>query len=89
MSIELSPEATKQAVASIRRYIAEYLEQDVGDLKAQLMLDYFLKEIGPVVYNRAITDAQVYFRDRVADLEGVHNEPEFAYWPKSVKRRSS
>jgi hypothetical protein len=28
-------------------------------------------------------------RDRVADLEGVCHEPEFAYWPKgpSVRRK--
>lgn len=81
MAISLSPEATKQAVASIRRYFAEQLDQDVGDLKAGLLLHYFLKEIGPCVYNRAIADAQVYFRDRAADLEATCYEKEFGYWP--------
>ncbi len=88
MPIELSAESKKQAVASIRRYFAENLEQDVGDLKAGLLLDYFLREIGPCVYNRAISDAQVYFRDRAADLEGTCYELEFTYWPPASATRS-
>lgn len=73
-------------MASIRRYVAEDWELDIGDLKAGLLLDFFLKEIGPCVYNRAVSDAQVYFRDRVADLEGACYEKEFAYWPPSSQR---
>lgn len=87
MAIELSREATQQSVASIRRYFAERLEQDIGDLKAGLLLDFFVQEIGPVIYNGAIADAQTYLRDRVADLEGVRSEPEFAYWPPASKPR--
>ena len=34
MVITLSDEATKQSIASIRRYFEEELEQDIGDLKA-------------------------------------------------------
>ena len=80
MAIKLSPETTRQLQASIKRYVAENLDQDIGDLKAGLMLDYCLKEIGAVVYNRAIADAQSYFQGRVADLEGVCYEKEFTYW---------
>ena len=80
MAIKLAPETTKQLQASIKRYFAENLDQDIGDLKAGLLLDYCLKEIGPSIYNQAITDARAYFQDRVADLEGVCYETEFSYW---------
>jgi len=80
MAIKLPPEITRQLQASIKRYFAEQLDQDIGDLKAGLVLDYCLKEIGPAVYNRAIADAQAYFQDRLADLEGVCHEDEFTYW---------
>ena len=89
MTITLSPEVKKQAIASLQRYLAEELEQDVGELKASLFLDFIIKEIAPSVYNGAISDAQIYFRDRVADLEGVCSVPEFSYWPKSSVRRAS
>lgn len=88
MAISLAPDTAKQAAASLRRFFAESWELDVGDLKAGLLLDFFLKEIAPSVYNRAISDAQVYFRDRVADLEGACYEKEFAYWPPSSQRAS-
>ena len=54
MAIALPPETTKQVLASIKRYVAEHLEQEIGDLQAGLLLDYVLKEIGPTVYNQAI-----------------------------------
>jgi uncharacterized protein (DUF2164 family) len=91
MAIALSDDARKQALASIRRYCAENLDLDLeaGDLKIALLLDFFLKEIAPSVYNAAIVDAQVFLRDRLADLEATCYEAEFVYWPKpsSVRRK--
>jgi uncharacterized protein (DUF2164 family) len=87
MAIILSADVTKQLHASIKRYFAEHLDQDIGDLKAGLLLDYCLNEIGPTIYNKAIADAQTYFQARTADLEGVCYEREFAYWPASDDRR--
>lgn len=87
MVIALSDDAQRQAIASIRRYFSEELDQDIGDLKARMLLDYFLKEIAPTVYNGAIADAQAYLRDRLADLDGVCSAPEFAYWPRGSVRR--
>ena len=89
MAIRLSDDATKEAVASIRRYCSEHLEVEIGDLQAGGLLDYFLKELAPSVYNTAIADAQTYFTDRLADLEGTCYEAEFGYWPKSsaVRRK--
>ena len=89
MPITLSDETRDRAIASIRRYVAEELDQEIGDLKARLILEFFIKEIGASVYNAAIADAQTYLRDRVADLESVCYAPEFAYWPKSTGRRPS
>lgn len=82
MAIEISPETRKRLIASFKRYAAEHLDEEMGDLKAGLFLDFCLKEVGPPVYNKAIADAQAYFTDRVADLEGVCHEDESGYWPR-------
>jgi uncharacterized protein (DUF2164 family) len=87
MPVSLSDDATAMAVASIRRYFMEHLEQELGDLQARLLLEFVLKEIGPSVYNAAIADAQIWMRDRVADLESVCYAPEFTYWPRGTGRR--
>lgn len=89
MTITLPDDARRQSIASIKRYLAEELDQDVGDLKAGLLLDFVLKEIAPTVYNGAIADAQTFLRDRVADLEGACSAPEFAHWPSASVRRAS
>jgi uncharacterized protein (DUF2164 family) len=83
----LSDEARKHALSSIRRFWTENLDAEVGDLQAIAVLDFFLKEIGPSVYNTGVADAQAYLHDRVADLEGTCYEPEFVYWPKSSSVR--
>ena len=88
MPVALSDDTTEKALASIRRYSAEHLDQEMGELQARLLLEFFLKEIAPSVYNAAIADAQTYLRDRVADLEGACYAPEFGYWPKGTSRRS-
>ncbi|MEQ1909456.1 MAG: DUF2164 domain-containing protein [Vicinamibacterales bacterium] len=88
MAINLPPEKLKRLQASLKRYVAENLDTEMGDLKAALMLDFVLKEIGPTIYNQAIADAQAYFQARVADLEGVCYEDEFAYWPDPKRSRT-
>ena len=80
MAITLPPETTKQLVASLKRYVAENLDEQIGDLKAGMLLDFCLAEIGSVVYNQAIGDAQKYFHERTTDLDAICHQPEFTYW---------
>jgi len=91
MAIAFSADGRKQALSSIRRHCAENLdlEMEIGDLQAASLLDFFLKELAPSVYNAAIVDAEVFLRDRLTDLEATRYEPEFVYWPKpsSVRRK--
>ena len=87
MEIRLAPETITQMRASIKRYAAEALDEEMGDLKAGLMLEFILKELGPSIYNQAIADAQAYLQARVADLEGICYVDEFGYWPANQRRR--
>ncbi len=80
MTLKLAEDTEKRLVASVRRFFEEELDEEIGDLKAARVLDFFVREMAPSVYNQAITDAQAYLTDRVADLSGVHFEPEFDYW---------
>ena len=82
MSLKLKKETEERLIISIKRYFAEKLDEDVGDLKASLVLEYFLKEIAPTIYNIAIGDAQAYVNERIADIEGTCYEQEFTYWKR-------
>jgi uncharacterized protein (DUF2164 family) len=80
--ITLPPDTARRLKASIKQYFAEHHDEEIGDLKAEMLLDFCLREVAPSVYNKAIADAQAFMQGRVADLEGVCYEPEFAYWQK-------
>ena len=89
MAIALSKDETKRLIASIQRYFADELDEDVGELKAGAVLTFFLKEIGPSVYNKAIGDAQAWIQERAIDLDAVCHEKEFTYWADpSTKRKA-
>lgn len=82
MAIELEKQAEKYLVDSIKRFFAEDLDDDIGDLKAMQVLDFCIKEIGPSIYNQAIADAQAFMQEKLADLGGERYEPEFHFWKK-------
>jgi uncharacterized protein (DUF2164 family) len=82
MAIEIPDETRRTLIASIRRYFAEEMDEEIGDLKASLLLDFVLQEVGPTVYNGAIADAQARMQERVVDLDGICYEPELTYWKK-------
>jgi len=87
MLMELSKRTREDAIASIQRYFEENFPEPVGDLPAGLLLDFFIDEVGPVIYNRAIADAQTRMQLRVSDMSGELYEKEFQYWPKVDSKR--
>jgi uncharacterized protein (DUF2164 family) len=88
-TIELSQEARSEAIASIQRYFHEQMPEPIGDLGAGLLLNFFLEEIGPAVYNKAIADAQARMSVRVSDLGGELYCDEFQYWARQAKKLKS
>lgn len=80
MSIELTKEDRAQAIASIERYFAENMETRIGNIAAGALLGFFLEEVGPAVYNRAVADVQERLLARVSELDFEVHEEEFAYW---------
>jgi uncharacterized protein (DUF2164 family) len=88
-SVELSRQQRATAIASLQRYFGENLSEPIGELPAGLLLNFFLEEIGPVIYNQAIADAQTRMLQRVSDLTGELYADEFQYWPRADAKRKS
>jgi uncharacterized protein (DUF2164 family) len=87
ITIELPKQARTEAIASIQQYFQENLSEPIGNLAAGLLLNYFLEEIGPAIYNQAISDAQTRLQLRLADLSGELCADEFQYWPRQAAKR--
>jgi uncharacterized protein (DUF2164 family) len=82
MAIELTKEARAQAVASIERYFRENMDEPIGNVAAGGLLGFFLEEIGPAIYNKAVFDVQERLQARVSELDLEVHEDEFQYWRK-------
>lgn len=80
MTIEIPKDARQEAIASIERYFQDNMEERIGNIAAGALLNYFLEEIGPVIYNQAVTDVQERLRVRVDELDVEVHEDEFQYW---------
>ena len=85
MTIELTKEARTEAIAAIERYFLENMEERIGNIAASALLSYFLEEIGPVIYNKAVADAQERLQARVLELDIEIYEEGFQYWKKQPK----
>ena len=80
--ISIHPEKETRLIASIKRFTEEQLEEEVGDLKASLLLEFCVKEIGPVIYNQAVEDVRALMLQRVEEVDETCYEPEFIYWSR-------
>ena len=82
MTIELTKEARAQAIASIERYFRENMDEPIGNVAAGGLLGFFLEEVGPAIYNRAVADVQERLQARVSEVDLEVHEDEFQYWRK-------
>ena len=87
--IELPKPSHAQAVASVERYcrehLADYLDHPIGNVAAAGLLNFFLREVGPSIYNLAITQAQERIQAQAQELDIELHEAEFGYWKSAGK----
>jgi uncharacterized protein (DUF2164 family) len=87
MTIEISKEARKEAITSIERYFQENMEEKIGNIAAGALLGFFLEEIGPLVYNKAVAEVQERLQSRISEIDIEVHEDEFQYWRKYDRQR--
>ena len=84
-AVELSKEARAQSIASIQQYFEQNFDE-IGNLAAGKLLDFFLEEMGPAIYNQAVSDAQARIVSRASDLSGELFTDEFQYWQRQAAK---
>ncbi|MBC7994188.1 MAG: DUF2164 domain-containing protein [Rhizobacter sp.] len=89
MTIEIPKEARKEAITSIERYFQENMEEKIGNIAASALLGFFLEEIGPLVYNKAVADVQERLQARVSEIDIEIHEDEFTYWRRQERQRKA
>ncbi|MFZ6862138.1 DUF2164 domain-containing protein [Undibacterium sp. Ji67W] len=87
MTIQIAKESRKEAIASIERYTRENFPEPIGSLEADSLLSFFLEEIGPLVYNKAVADVQERLQARIMEVDIEVHENEFQYWRRQDAKR--
>lgn len=82
------PKDTRQlAVASLERWFQQERDERIGNIAAAALLDFFLQEIGPSIYNRAVAEVQERLQARVAEVDIELHAEEFGYWNQAASGR--
>lgn len=66
--ITLNKEQKDIMIEAIQTYFSNERDEELGDLAASLILDFFVEKLGPEMYNQGIQDAQRYMEERVMDM---------------------
>ena len=77
MAIQLPQETRDEAVAALMTYFQEHMDEPIGNLAAAALLDFVLEEIGPSIFNQAVSKAQAHLQARVMELDLDVHEDEF------------
>jgi uncharacterized protein (DUF2164 family) len=76
MRIRLSEERRANLLRAIKRHFEQEFDDGISDFRAGALLDFFVRELGPPVYNQGVLDACGYVQDKLSDIEGEVYEQE-------------
>ena len=76
MRIRLSDDRRTALLRAIRQHFASEFDDPISDFRASELLEFFVRELGPPVYNQGVRDACRYVQDKLGDIEGEIYEPE-------------
>ncbi|SHH86248.1 DUF2164 domain-containing protein [Sporanaerobacter acetigenes] len=69
--IELNKEKKDEMIRLIKDYFLKERDEDLGDLAAELILDFFVENIAPEFYNQGVYDSYVFIKDKAEDLFAI------------------
>jgi uncharacterized protein (DUF2164 family) len=55
---------------ALKEYFAEEFDDQLSEFRAEGLVDFFIKELGPPVYNQGVRDAAAYVQSKLADIDG-------------------
>ncbi|MFD2044859.1 DUF2164 domain-containing protein [Ornithinibacillus salinisoli] len=65
---ELSNEQKDEMVQMIQAYFIEEQNEEIGNLKAMLILDFIMEKLAPVFYNQGVEDSHRYMAQKLDDI---------------------
>lgn len=76
MRAKLSEERRADLLKEFQAFYKETYDEEMTAFRAERVLEFFMKELGPTVYNQGIQDARVFMAHKLEDLDAEFYEPE-------------
>ena len=58
----------EQLIEEIKKYFFNESGEDIGNLRARMILEFFIDTLGPVIYNQGVNDAHTYMKDKLDEV---------------------
>jgi uncharacterized protein (DUF2164 family) len=68
--IRLAADRRAALVRATKAYFSEHFDEVLSDFRANALLDFFVRELGPPVYNQGVRDAVGFVQEKLGDIEG-------------------
>ncbi|WP_337098491.1 DUF2164 domain-containing protein [Paenibacillus sp. YIM B09110] len=69
MGMKLTKENKQQLVNELQGYFELERSEEIGTLAAEQLLDFMIEQLGPFLYNHAMSDARKTVLERMQSLE--------------------
>jgi uncharacterized protein (DUF2164 family) len=76
MRIQLSDDRRARVLSSLKGYFSDHFDEPLSDFRAEALLDFVIRELGPSVYNQGVRDACSFIQQKLGDIEGEVYETE-------------
>lgn len=70
-NFKLTKEVKEKLVTDIQIYFRDERDEEIGNLSAELLLQFMIDKLGPAIYNQAIRDAHSLVSKKIEDLYGL------------------
>ena len=76
MRIKLSDERKTVLLKTLTDFYREHFDEELSTYRSERLLNFFIKQLGPPIYNQAIADARAFMFEKLEDLDVEYYEPE-------------
>jgi uncharacterized protein (DUF2164 family) len=76
MRIQLSDDRRARLLRSVKQHFLDEFDEPISDFRADGLIDMFVRDLGPPVYNQGVRDAARFIQEKLTDIEGEVYERE-------------